>query len=135
MVLTTAKTWINSVDIKVVFRVLREHMTLTRSEWEIRRSSEKSNAIFEFLEQFNISCMCYFSRRCWFFWDRAQNMLIWSLGCSTPLSNRPILFQRWKVTFKNRTEWNVNISFFILIKWASLLLFLPNSWVLGYFEV
>ena len=30
---------------------------------------------------------------------------------------------------------NVNTLFVILIKWASLLLFLPNEWVFGHFEV
>ena len=32
--------------------------------------------IFEFLEQFSVRCICYFSRRCGLFWDKAQNMLI-----------------------------------------------------------
>ena len=43
------------------------------------------NTIFEFLEQFTIRCICYCSRRCWLFWDRAQNMLIFGRRCSNPL--------------------------------------------------
>ena len=30
--------------------------------------------------------LCYFSRKCWLFWDRSQNILIFSKGCSTTLS-------------------------------------------------
>ena len=33
----------------------------------------------EFLGQFTIRCIYYFSKRCWHFWDRAQNMLILEL--------------------------------------------------------
>ena len=43
--------------------------------------------MFEFLEQFTIRCICYFSR-CWLYWDRAQNMLIWGRRCSTPLKEK-----------------------------------------------
>ena len=39
---------------------------------------------FEFLGQFNIGCIYHFSKRCWWFWDSAQNMLIFGLGCCTP---------------------------------------------------
>ena len=37
------------------------------------------------LEQFFIRCIIYFSKSCWLFWDRAQNMLIFGRRCSTPL--------------------------------------------------
>ena len=37
------------------------------------------DAIFEFLGQFTIRCIYYFPKRCWWFWDRAQNMLILKL--------------------------------------------------------
>ena len=33
----------------------------------------------------NLQYNTYFSR-CWVFWDRAQNMLIWGRRCSTPLN-------------------------------------------------
>ena len=42
--------------------------------------------MFEFLEQFLIRCIIYFSKSCWLFWDTAQNMLIFGKRCSTPLS-------------------------------------------------
>ena len=37
------------------------------------------DAIFKFLGQFTIRCIYYFSKRCWSFWDRAQNVLILEL--------------------------------------------------------
>ena len=37
------------------------------------------DAIFEFLGQFTIRCIEYFSKRCWYLWDRAQSMLILEL--------------------------------------------------------
>ena len=41
--------------------------------------------LFWVLGQFTVRYICYFSNKCWQFWDRAQNMLIFSLGCSYPL--------------------------------------------------
>ena len=37
------------------------------------------------LGQYSIRCMFYFSKRCWSFWDRAQNMLNFWLGVQYPL--------------------------------------------------
>ena len=48
MIPTIAESWINSVDIKVVFRVKRKKLNLNRSTWELRRSSEKKIMLFDF---------------------------------------------------------------------------------------
>ena len=40
------------------------------------------------LNNFFIRCICYFSKHCWLFWDRAQN-IIFGRRCSTPRKNTP----------------------------------------------
>ena len=46
--------------------------------------------MLEFLEQFTIRCTYHFSKRCWQFWDIAQNMLFFVKG-AFPL-------KEWKFT-------------------------------------
>ena len=40
----------------------------------------------KFLRQFASWCVYHFSKKCWWFWDSAQNMLNFGLGCSSHLS-------------------------------------------------
>ena len=37
---------------------------------------------------FFIRCIIYFSKSCWLFWDREQNMLIFGRKCSAPLRSK-----------------------------------------------
>ena len=58
---------------------------------------------FEFLEKCTIRCLCYFSIRCWLFWDRAQNRLICSTsfkGAQSSLNNFFQTFEDFGITRK-----------------------------------
>ena len=48
---------------------------------------QKISILFEFLEWFITRCIFYFSRWWRLFWDRAQNMLIWSRRFSMCMFN------------------------------------------------
>ena len=54
IVLTTAKTWINSVDLKVFLSAKSEKMTLNRSAREIRRSGKKYKSFFLTLNHLSV---------------------------------------------------------------------------------
>ena len=43
------------------------------------------DAIFEFLGQFTIRCIYYFSKKCWQFWGRVQKQANFWLGVQLPL--------------------------------------------------
>ena len=47
--------------------------------------TEISMSFLSSLNIFSIRCILYFSKSCWLFWVRAQNMLIFGRRCSTPL--------------------------------------------------
>ena len=42
------------------------------------------------------SCMSYFSRKCWLFWGRTQNMSILGRRCSTPLKSQASVLIKWQ---------------------------------------
>ena len=72
--------------LKYFFRVKREKFNLNSSTWEIRRSSEKNIMLFDIeslhLLQSYIKSINFPRDE----GENQQNMLIFVLGCSTPLT-------------------------------------------------
>ena len=90
------KLWIKAV--KILFWSITWHNRLAYLEF---------NAVFEFLWQFTIRCVYYFSKRCWQFWDRAQNVLSFGFGVQFPL-NGPIPRNSFDPKIKKKKKNNNN---------------------------
>ena len=79
----------NSIKIKVgqaIFELLiqKQHIYNLKTACPIKISMPFLSSLNNFFIRF-IIC---FSRSCWLFWDRGQNMLICGIRCSTPLRVR-----------------------------------------------
>ena len=85
MIPAIAKTWINSVDFKVIFLGWKGKNILNRSTWEIRRSTKKMACFLTlnhtYLSQPYIISINFLRGE----GENKQNVLIFVLGCSTPL--------------------------------------------------
>ena len=89
----------NSIKIKVGQAVLelliqKQHLTVWSITWK-PLGLLKCQCHFWVPWTVFVRCMCYFSKRCWLFWDRAKNMKIFGRRCSSPLMKPLVCFCFW----------------------------------------